>query len=161
MAILWSAGHGAEAKADGGREGEQNHLGASRRQLVAAVVDRAAASERDALLAWARKLLEIREGSASAFSKANQAVLLTAASKTIWPIVRTLAIELKHLGWDDQALTGRTTVGGAAIAFLTIGGQGASIAALGTAVGVPLWVVLAGGSGFAGHLIETIVRRKS
>ena len=161
MAILWSASHGMRPKTEGGCEGEQNHLGASRRQLVVGIVDRATASERGALLAWARKLLEIREGSASAFSKANQAVLLTAASKIIWPIVRTLALELKHLGWDDQSLTGRTTVGGAAIAFLTIGGQGAGIAALGTAVSVPLWVVLAGGSGLAGHLVETIVKRES
>jgi hypothetical protein len=161
MAILWSANHGVEPKAQGGSGSEQNHLGASRRQLVVAVVDRATTSERDALLAWARKLLEIGASSESAFSKAKQAVLLTAASAVIWPTVKTLALELKHLGWDDQALTGRTTVGGAATAFLTIGSKGARIAALGTAVGVPLWVVLAGGSGLAGHLIETIIKRKS
>ena len=161
MAILWSADQGVEPKTQGGPGREQEHLGTSRRQLVFAVVDRATTLERDALLAWARKLLEIRASSETAFSKAKQAVLSTAASPVIWPIVKTLAAELRHLGWDDQGLTGRMTVGGAATAFLTIGSQGASIAALGTAVGVPLWVVLAGGSGLAAHLIETIVKRRS
>lgn len=161
MAILWSAKHGLGPKTRGGPAGEKNQHGASRRQLVVGLVDGATASERDALLAWARQLLEIRDGSASAFGKANQAVLLTAGSKVIWPSIRTLASELRQLGWDDQNLTGRMTAGGAAIGFLTIGGQGACIAALGTAVAVPLWIVLAGGSGLAGHLIETIVKRKS
>jgi hypothetical protein len=161
MAILWSADQGVQPKTQGGPGREQERLSTSRRQLVVAVVDRATTPERDALLAWARKLLEIRAGSETAFSKAKQAVLSTAASPVIWPIVKTLSAELKHLGWDDQGLTGRMTVGGAATAFLTIGSQGASIAALGTAVGVPLWVVLAGGSGLAAHLIETIIKRKS
>lgn len=161
MAILWSVDRGVGSKAQGSAGREQDHLGTSRRQLVVAVVDRATTSERDALLAWARKLLEIRASPDSAFSKARQAVLSTAASPVIWPTVKTLAVELRHLGWDDQGVTGRMTAGGAAIAFLTIGSQGASIAALGTAVGVPLWVVLAGGCGLAGHLIETIIKRKS
>jgi hypothetical protein len=40
------------------------------------------------------------------------------------------------------------------------GGQGAGVAALGTAVGVPLWVVFGAGATFLGVLYEEITRKK-
>ena len=39
------------------------------------------------------------------------------------------------------------------------GSQSAGIAALGTAIGVPLWVVLGAGAAFANSLIEELKRR--
>jgi len=46
----------------------------------------------------------------------------------------------------------------AAIAAVAFSGKGAGIAALGGAIGVPLWVVLGAGGAFAGVLIEEIQR---
>ena len=41
------------------------------------------------------------------------------------------------------------------------GGQGAGIAALGAAIGVPLWVVFGAGAAFAGVLYEEITGKRS
>ena len=51
-------------------------------------------------------------------------------------------------------------LGGAAVGLAVFGGQGAGIAALGTAIGVPLWVVFGAGAAFLGVLYEEIADKK-
>jgi hypothetical protein len=47
----------------------------------------------------------------------------------------------------------------AAVGVAIFGGQGAGIAALGTAIGVPLWAVLGSGAAFADVIIEEFGRK--
>lgn len=61
---------------------------------------------------------------------------------------------LRELGWDNRGWAGRlgmTTAIGTVVLF---GSQSAGIAALGTAIGVPLWVVFGAGASFLGKIIE-------
>jgi hypothetical protein len=78
----------------------------------------------------------------------------------VLPAVKIIARETKRLGWDDRSLPGRLGIGGAAVGLALFGGQGAGVAALGTAVGVPLWVVFGAGATFLGVLYEEITRKK-
>ena len=68
-----------------------------------------------------------------------------------------LYAEVKRLGWDERSKKSRTgiAVGGAALAL--VGGQGAGIAALGTAIGLPLWIVLGAGAYFAAGIVEDLI----
>ncbi len=89
------------------------------------------------------RLLEIRDSDKSVTEKLTEAT--------------SLALEqIKKFAWDDRGLVGRAALGGAVAGAVLFGGQGAGIAALGTAIGVPLWVVFGAGAAFAGVLYEEI-----
>jgi hypothetical protein len=116
----------------------------------------ASEQEREALLAWMVQLLHVRDSSLSTLQKAKTAVRLTATSKVVWPVAKMLGHEVKRLGWDERGTKSRLGIVGAGVGLALFGGQGAGIAALGTAIGVPLWVVLGAGAYFAPVLIEEL-----
>lgn len=128
------------------------------RTVAVRVASSASEQEREALLLWMVQLLQIRESSLSSVQKAKQALQLTSRSKVIWPVVKILAQEVRRLGWDERGTKSRFGIVGAGVGLAFFGSQGAGIAALGTAVGVPLWVVLGAGAYFAPVLIEELTK---
>jgi hypothetical protein len=130
------------------------------RALAVRIASRANPAEKEALSRWIERLFEIKASDLPALQKAKQAISLTASSKVILPVVKIIARETKRLGWDDRGLPGRLGIGGAAVGLALFGGQGAGVAALGTAIGVPLWVVFGAGATFLGVLYEEITRKK-
>ncbi len=128
------------------------------RTMALAVIKYASASDREILLRWARSLLQIRDSDQSVLDKAKAAITCTVESKAIMPFVTMLGGEIKRIGWDERGLPARIGLSAAAVAAVAFSGKGAGIAALGGAIGVPLWVVLGAGGAFAGVLIEEIQR---
>ena len=128
------------------------------RSVALRVASSASVREREALLLWMVGLLQIRESSSSNVQKAKQALQFTSRSKVVWPAVKILGQEVKRLGWDERGIKSRFGIVGAGIGLALFGGQGAGIAALGTAIGVPLWVVLGAGAYFAPVLIEELTK---
>lgn len=128
--------------------------------LVVRIGSTATEEEKVALHDWAGKLLEIRASSLPAMHKAQQAIALTQQSSGILPTVKIFGRELKRFAWDERSLKGRMGLGGAALGMAFFGGHGAGIAALGTAIGVPLWVVIGSGAAFAGMLVEEFGNKK-
>lgn len=61
---------------------------------------------------------------------------------------------LKDLGWNNRGWGGRFSIATAIATIVLFGGQSAGIAALGTAIGVPLWVVFGAGAAFLGQLVQ-------
>ena len=127
--------------------------------LAVYIADKASPLERIALMDWARQLLAIRAGQLSKTGKARAAIAATLAAKVIWPTVRMAALKIKEMGWDKRSRSARFGMAGAAVGLALFGGHGAGIAALGTAIGVPLWVVLGAGSAFASGLVEELKRK--
>ncbi|MGV2101595.1 hypothetical protein [Rhizobium sp. 21-4511-3d] len=132
-------------------------LSENQKQVALAVVTAATPSENQALRSWLSELLTIRNSKTNSISKAKQALTVTAQSKVIWPVIQIIAKQVKKRGWDDRSKSQRFGIGGVAVGVALFGGQSAGIAALGTAVGVPLWVVLGAGSMFAQHLYSELV----
>ena len=130
------------------------------REIAVRVIDAANPTERELLADWARQLVEIKNSNLSKFEKGKRAVLLSTSSKTLLPLMKVLAVELKRVGWDERGWSARLGLAGIITGVLVFSGQGAGIAALGGAIGVPLWVVLGAGGAFAGQLIEAANRRK-
>ena len=126
-------------------------------QLAVAIAKRATPSENTALRHWIVELLEIRGADISALRKSRRALAATAASKVIWPILKIAARQIKQYGWDQRSTTQRLGISGVAVGLTFFGGQSAGIAALGGAVGVPLWVVLGAGSMFAHRLYKELL----
>ncbi|TIN92447.1 MAG: hypothetical protein E5Y06_23330 [Mesorhizobium sp.] len=129
------------------------------RQLAVRIAQEATPAQADALQAWALKLLELRNSDLPVHRKAKRAITATISSKVIWPVVKIVASQTKSLGWDNRTTAQRLGLGAAAVGVALFGGQSAGIAALGGAVGVPLWVVLGAGSMFARYLYEELALR--
>jgi hypothetical protein len=130
------------------------------KQLATKIVVSANAEEKEALRIWIERLLALKASDLPATQKAKQAISLTAESKVVVPTVKIIGRETKRLAWDERSLKGRLGLGGAALGIAVFGGQGAGIAALGTAIGVPLWVVFGAGAAFVGLIYEEITGRK-
>ncbi|MFB9984359.1 hypothetical protein ACFSQQ_16525 [Mesorhizobium kowhaii] len=129
------------------------------RQLAVRIAQQATPAQSDALQVWALKLLDIRNSNLPVHQKAKNAIAATISSKFIWPIVKIVASQTKSLGWDNRTAAQRLGLSAAAVGVAVFGGQSAGIAALGGAVGVPLWVVLGAGSMFARYLYEELAMR--
>ena len=93
-----------------------------------------------------------------AISKAKAAIVASTDRKVLTPILQVAWQELKRVGWKERGLPARMAMG-AAVTALTLPGQGAGIAALGGAIGVPLFVVFGAGGALAGVIIDE-VRKK-
>ncbi|MFN0302781.1 MAG: hypothetical protein ACKVQU_20795 [Burkholderiales bacterium] len=130
-------------------------------EVAVIVANSASEAERAALLKWAHGLILIRNGPASRWSKGKDAIQLTLQSEVVWPLVKLLGRELKRVGWDERGVKSRGFILGGGVGLVLFGGQGAGIAALGTAIGVPLWIVLGAGGTFAAALIEEVGRRRT
>ena len=116
--------------------------------------------EKEALRGWIERLLEVKVSNLPAMQKAKKALAVTADSRIVWPTVKLIANESKRLAWDERGRTSRFGLGGAAVGLALFGGQGAGIGALGTAIGVPLWVVFGAGAAFLNMLYEEITGKK-
>jgi len=132
---------------------------AEQRQLVTLVADAVPFADRAELRSWLRRLLDIRSSELPIMGKAREALKVTMRVEVIWPAIKIISKALKRHGWDQRNKSSRFGIAGAAIGLAAFGGQSAGIAALGTAIGLPLWVVLGAGSLFASTLYDELVRR--
>ena len=132
----------------------------SRSENVAkAIVNATKPQDLEALRLWAQRMLAIRGSDLSAAQKANSALRASMDRKVLSPILHVAWRELRRVGWEERGLPARLALASAAAA-LTLSGQGAGIAALGGAVGVPLFVVFGAGGALAGVIIDEIRKKK-
>ncbi len=124
-------------------------------ELAQRVWEQTAPAEREALLTWLRDLAKIRDSGDTLPSRAYQALSCTLSSKAVWPLVKQLGRETKRLGWDERSSRWRAFLGGSGAGLLLLGTQGAGIAALGGAIGVPLWLVVGSGAAVLDALIDS------
>lgn len=142
-------------------EDQQNQLTVIERQqsLAVRVADLASPEQNTALREWLKQLLELRDSNVSKLKKCQDALSITWKAKVILPVLQLIAKEVKKHGWDNRSKSQRFGMGGAAAAIALFGGKSAGIAALGTAVGVPLWVVVGAGSMFAHNLLHELTSK--
>lgn len=132
----------------------------SQRQLAAKIAASANTEEKEAMRLWIDRLLVVRASELSNLQKAKLALAVTSESKVVLPTVKIIGREAKRLAWDERSIKARFGIGGTVLAAAVFGGEGAGIAALGTAVGVPLWVIFGAGATFLGVLYEEITGKK-
>src|SRR5690606_21114042 len=93
---------------------------------------------------------------ASPWLKARKAVLLTHRSGIALAVTAHCAKALHAVVWQDRSWAARLGMSAVGIATITGSTQAAGIAALGGAIGVPLWIVLGAGGTFIGTLIDEL-----
>lgn len=128
-------------------------------RFAVAVVEKVPPEHRPALMAWAQELLAIKDSPGSPWQKAKAAMEATREARLIWPTLKAIAARIKSIGWDTRSGPARAFMITAAVSASVFGGKAAGIAALGTAIGVPLWVVFGAGAGFATAVVREIKRK--
>ena len=112
--------------------------------------------QREKLRSWAATLLRIRESNLSAQKKAVAAIQATLQSGIVRDLLSRIMRLAMDAGWRERAWPARLGIGAAVLTLATVGNQGAGIAALGGAVGLPLWMVLGAGGTLAGTLVQEL-----
>ncbi|NKJ97110.1 hypothetical protein GFM14_37410 [Rhizobium leguminosarum bv. viciae] len=130
----------------------------SHKQLAISIAGSVSRTEADALRDWARLLINLKDEKMSTTAKARKAISLTASSKVILPAMKIISARAKKHGWDNRTSTQRLGIAAAAGAVALFPGANAGIAALGGAVGVPLWMVFGGGSMFLKVLYDELTK---
>ena len=118
-------------------------------------------TEKVALKSWLGALLSLREEKLPWHKKAKRALSATRDSRVLGHLIKRIGTSVKRHGWDQRSSTQRLGIGVAAVSVTLFGGANAGIAALGGAVGVPLWIVFGAGSMFAKTLYDELVGGKS
>ncbi len=112
---------------------------------------------------WAVRMMAVRASKRSRVAKAVAAVRLSARATVLKPVflelrrrLLELGIRSKRLLWDDRNWAARLGLAGMAGAAALTGGQWAGIAALGGAIGVPLWMLTGAGGTVLGAIIDEL-----
>lgn len=134
-------------------------LDSRQRRSAAAIATGIPDCEGRVLITFIDTLLDIRVSSRNNLQKLKDTIAATLKAKLIWPTIKLVYRECKDRFWDKRSTTTRVGLAGSIIGLAFFGGQGAGIAALGGAIGVPLWVVFGAGAMYANHLREELIER--
>lgn len=127
-------------------------------KLLRVAVEKIDDVQKQQLVVLFQRLLELREASMSPVRKMRAVLTDVQNRKAAVAILHHSFGQLKDLAWDDRTWATRLGLSVAITTTVATGGQSAGIAMLGTAIGVPLWVVFGAGGAFAGAMIEELKR---
>lgn len=130
------------------------------RGVACLIAESASPREIDALQSWAQYLLDVQASKSFLLVKMVRALSPRSSLKAALPLVKIAFRRTKRHVWDDRSTTARVGMGGMLIGATVLSGKKAGIAALGTAIGVPLWVVFGAGASFLNVLREELFRKK-
>lgn len=127
--------------------------------MALAVVENATDEQQQILLDWAYGLLALRNSDLSMKEKMKRSIIMTQKKDLIFPILKMHLKKIKATLWDDRTTKSKLAIAGMTTGLTFFSGQSAGFAALGGAIGVPLWIVFGAGGTFAGYIIEEIKKK--
>lgn len=130
-------------------------------KIIQDAIEKMSNEDRQLVLVWAQKVQDItsRED-LSTGDKLRQLNDLDTAPAVRAFLSALLAALKQHL-WDDRSWPARGALSGLTLGVVALGGQGAGIAALGGAIGVPLFLLTAAGGALLGTVISEITEAGS
>lgn len=112
--------------------------------------------ERAAIVAWLLELDRIRGSDAPARTRMREALRATTREPLVRAVLTASGRQLVELAWEDRSWAQRLAGLGILTTTVLLDGRRAGIAALGSAVGVPLWVVFGGGGALVGVFLDEL-----
>ena len=116
--------------------------------------------EKEELLIWAEKCQKIQKAKYPIKRKFKEIAKITAEHKAIQNVFNIIWRQTQKNLWTDRSFVARAAVLGGAVGVFLGGFGGAGIAALGSAIGVPFFLVTAAGGAFLGMLIQELKQEK-
>ena len=130
-------------------------------KVARAVVAELDPAQREVLADYMASLILLKQTDLPSQTKVLDSIDLTADAKVLGVLTKGSGRLLAKHAWKDRSWPARIGVSAAAIASILTAGQGAGIALLGTAVGVPLWIVFGAGGAFASELVDEVARGRT
>lgn len=130
-------------------------------KVVRAVVAELDPAQREVLADYMAALILLRHSELPNQTRVMDAIDLTADRQVLGVLTKGSGRLLAKHAWRDRSWLTRIGLSAAAIASILTAGQGAGIALLGTAVGVPLWIVFGSGGEFASELVDEVARGRT
>lgn len=131
------------------------------RKVVAQTIEVMDEKEKSEVLEWAERSMTIVSSRELSKSEKLLALREVKASKPILRLLLAVARLAKSKTWDNQSWARRLGISGLAIGAATFGTQAAGVAAMGTAIGVPLALITASGAVILGVIIDEIKKGQS
>jgi hypothetical protein len=131
---------------------------AKQQKLVSSIIRDTSFEEQVILKDWCQNLISLRNSNDSRVQKLKKTFLINQNVKVILPILKLISKKIKKYAWDKRDPKSRLGLMGLGVGATMFAGQSAGIAAMGSAIGVPLWIVFGAGGTFAGFIIEEIQR---
>ncbi|WP_157634387.1 hypothetical protein [Variovorax sp. Root318D1] len=123
--------------------------------VAVAVLAKASDEQRIAVAEWARDVLAIRESKENFAQKALLIAKATHRHGLTTTFLEQVWTEAKRVGWDERTGAMRGVLAGSALGLIaSLSGPMAGVAAFGTAVGLPIILLGAGGGALVAALIE-------
>ena len=129
----------------------------SQHEIAKSIAENTPPAEREALKIWLNELLNIRKADIPAHTKAKKALSISTKNEVLVPLIKVISRELKRYLWDKQKKPMKFGIVGAGVGVALFGSASAGVAALGSAIGVPLWIVLGAGATFARMLYDELM----
>ena len=130
-------------------------------KVARAVVRELDPEQRKVLAGYTASLVLLRAKDLPTQTKVLDSIDLTADPQVLGVLTKGSGRLLAKHAWKDRSWPARIGLSAAALASILTAGQGAGIALLGTAIGVPLWIVFGSGGAFAGELLDEIDRARA
>lgn len=114
--------------------------------------------EREVLLKWAQKVREIQSNKELSYTQK----LNKLKSLEHLPALKNLGILIKdksQIAWKNASWSKRMAIIAGGGTLVTVGFAGSGIAALGGAIGVPLFLLTASGASLIGLIIDSLVKK--
>lgn len=121
------------------------------RQIVQLLLDKADEQEKARMLLWANELISIRNSELSIKEKLTATFKAARHYKALLPALKGI----KSKVWDERGIKTKIGLSGVVLVAVMFPGN-AGLAAMGSAIGIPLWVVFGAGYSFAVLLIKEI-----
>ena len=134
------------------------------RTLIRKIVSSLSEQEKLNVSGWASEIFEIHRSPISRRAKARQALKITKDAGIGKATLKAFFGAAKQSGavgkaaWNNRSKSAKIGISAAVATVAVFGTQGAGVAALGTAIGLPLWMVTGAGAMFAATLAEEAKR---
>ena len=129
-----------------------------KKQMI--VINKLNSYEKEDILIWAKKVKEIQSGKTLGTKSKIKSLKELDNKKALVSLGKIIKSKTKK-SWKNASWAKKLGVIGASGALITVSGSGAGIAALGGAIGLPLFLVTAAGGTLIGTLIDELTKNKN
>lgn len=130
-------------------------MGAAKK-IVQEAVERMDEDQRTLALAWAQKAQEISTRVDLSKSEKLRQLKGLETAPVVKAFIIGLAAALKQHLWNERSWPARGALSGLALGVVAVGGQGAGIAAMGGAIGIPLFLLTTAGGALLGTVVSEL-----
>lgn len=129
---------------------------AKNHKFISEAIRHLSPEDRKLVLVWSEEIKKIRDDQSLSKAQKVKKVYKVKTSKVVIRFLKILFKTLKINLWDKRSWPFRLTVGGFALGVSVAGNEAAGIAALGSAIGIKLYLLTAAGGALLGTIIEEI-----